>query len=112
MAKITYSKYRNQKVEVDGIKFDSKREANRYYELKLYQRTKQISDLQLQVPFVLIDKSKWGRAIKYVADFTYIQDGKLVVEDVKSPISITPVYKLKKRLLAERYGIEIKEVMK
>lgn len=112
MAKVTYSKFRNIKTEVDGIKFDSKKEANRYYELKLYQRTKQISDLQLQVPFVLIDKSKWGRAIKYVADFTYIQDGKLVVEDVKSPISITPVYKLKKRLLAERYGIEIKEVMK
>lgn len=104
------SKYRNQKVIVDGIKFDSKKEANHYKELKLLEKVNYISDLKLQVPFTLIDKSKYGREIKYIADFTYIELGKLIVEDTKSPVSKTPVYRLKKRLLAERYGIEIKEL--
>lgn len=104
------SKYRNKKVILDGIKFDSIKEAKRYNQLKLLQRANVISDLKMQVPFILIDKSKYGRDIKYIADFTYLESGKLIVEDVKSPVSKTPLYKLKKRLIAERYGIEIKEV--
>lgn len=100
-------KYRNKKTSVDGIRFDSKREANRYMELKLLERAGAIKDLRRQVSYVLINKSRYGRAIKYVADFVYYEDGKLVVEDVKGVR--TPVYKLKKRLMAEVYGIEIKE---
>lgn len=104
-------KYRNVKTEVDGIKFDSKKEAQRWGELKILERAGEISNLQRQVPYILIDKSKYGQQIKYIADFTYQDKGNLVVEDVKSPISKTPVYRLKKRLMAERYGIEIKEVL-
>lgn len=106
----TTSKYKNQKVTLNGIKFDSKKEARRYYELKLLERAGIIKELKLQVPYVLIEKSKHGREIKYLADFTYIEKGKLIVEDVKSSATKTPLYKLKKRLLAERYDIEIKEV--
>lgn len=108
---IKESKYRNIKTEVDGIKFDSKKEAQRWRELKILEKTGEISNLQRQVPYILIDKSKYGQQIKYIADFTYLEKGKEVVEDVKSPISKTPVYRLKKRLMAERYGIEIKEVL-
>lgn len=101
------SKYKAIKTTIDGIKFDSKKEAKRYQELKLLQKVNYIKDLKLQVPFVLIEKSQYGRQIKYVADFTYIENGELVVEDTKG--FKTDVYKLKKRLLAEKYGIVIKE---
>lgn len=104
------SKYHNTKTTVDGITFDSKKEANRYQELKLLNRVGEIKDLRLQEPYVLIDKSNHGRAIKYIADFVYYDNSlqKEVVEDTKG--YRTDVYKLKKRLMAERYGIDIKEV--
>jgi hypothetical protein len=104
------SKYHAQRTEVDGIKFASKKEATRYVQLKAFERVGIIKNLRLQVPFVIIAKSRYGRAIKYVADFVYDEDGQMVVEDVKSKATITPVYKLKKRLVAEVYGIEITEV--
>ena len=104
---MSYSKYRAIKTEVDGIKFDSKKEAKIYSELKLLERAHEISNLQLQVPYVLIEKSKYGRQIKYVADFVYEENGKTVVADAKG--MRTDVYKLKKRLMAEKYGIEILE---
>ena len=103
----TTSKYRNKKVAFDGIIFDSKREKDRYLELIMLEKANIVKDLKLQVPFILVDKSKWGRAIKYIADFTYISNDQLVVEDCKG--FRTPVYKLKKRLFSERYGVEIKE---
>ena len=93
----------------DGITFDSKHERDRYVELTLLEKAKVIQDLKTQVSFPLIPKSKYGREIKYVADFTYYENGELVVEDTKSPITKTPVYRLKKRLMAEKYDIEIKE---
>ena len=100
-------KYHNSKTVIDGIRFDSKKEAKRYLELKILEKAGIIKCLKRQVPYVIINKSRYGRAIKYVADFTYYEDGKLVVEDVKGVR--TPVYKLKKRLMAERFGIEVKE---
>lgn len=104
-----YYKYKNQKTVVDGEKFDSKKEANDYQELLFLERRGIITDLKRQVPFVLIEKSKYGRAIKYIADFTYINSkGKLVVADSKGVK--TDVYKLKKRLMAEKYDIEIEEL--
>lgn len=104
------NKYNAKKTTVDGIVFDSIIEGNRYCELKLLQRAGQISDLKWQVPFVLFEKSKYGRKLVYKADFTYMQNGQLVVEDTKSKATKTQVYLLKKRILAEKYGIEIKEV--
>ncbi len=103
-------KYGNQTLITADGKFDSKLEYYHWQELKLLEKAKQITDLKRQVKFVLIDKSKYGREISYMADFTYIQGGKLVVEDTKSTATKTRLYCLKKRLLAERYGILIKEI--
>lgn len=102
------NKYRNVKEKVNGITFASKKEAHRYKELVLMEKAKAIQDLQLQITFPLIKKSKYGREIKYIADFVYYEEGRLVVEDTKG--YRTPVYKLKKRLMAELYGIEIREI--
>ena len=73
------------------------------------EKGKYIQDLKTQVTFPLLPKSQYGREIKYIADFTYYEDGKLVVEDVKSPVTKTPLYRLKKRLMGELYGIKVKE---
>ena len=102
------SKYHAQPTVVDGLRFDSKREAARWRELLILERAGVIKGLRRQVPFVLIDKSEYGRAVIYYADFTYMENGQEVVEDVKGVK--TDVYKIKKRLMAERYGITIREV--
>lgn len=103
-------KYKNHKLTTTDGKFDSKLEYYRWCELIILEKAKKITDLKRQVKFVLIDKSKYGREISYIADFTYRQGDKLIVEDTKSTATKTPLYRLKKRLVAERYGIEIKEV--
>lgn len=92
--------------------FDSMKELKRYQELELLQRAGEIKNLQRQSPFTIIHKSKYGRAIKYVADFCYYdKKGSLHVEDVKSPYTAkNPVYRLKKRLMQEVNGITIEEV--
>lgn len=102
------SKYGAVKTEVDGIMFDSKREASRYQELRLLEQAGEITNLRLQVPYILFPKNKHGRALKYIADFTYNDgNGQLIVEDAKGVK--TPVYRLKRRMMAEIYNIEIKE---
>lgn len=79
------NKYYNKKVEYDGILFDSKKEAKRYAELKLLERTGRIQNLKRQVPFTLIPKicdqngKCLQRACKYYADFVYTYNNKLVV---------------------------------
>lgn len=103
------NKYHAKKTAFNGIKFDSKHERDRYVELALMEKAKAIQDLKCQVSFPLIKKSSHGREIKYIADFVYYENGKMVVEDTKSPATKTPVYRLKKRLMAEIYDIEIKE---
>lgn len=110
-----YSKYKNKKVIVDNIEFDSIKESNRYKELKLLERAGEIHDLKLQVPFVLIPSFKYNnkttRETKYIADFTYEdKENNFIVEDVKSKATRTRIYMLKKKLMLFRYGIEIKEI--
>lgn len=100
------SKYRSKKFKTDGILFDSIKEGHRYQELKIQAKTGFISNLRLQVPYVLNDpfdyKGEHFRAIKYKADFVYInKDGVEIVEDTKG--YHTPEYKLKKKLLLKRY---------
>jgi hypothetical protein len=105
-------KYHNKVIYVGNEKFDSKKEYARWRELQLMQRAGEISFLKRQEPYVLIKKSQYGRDIVYVADFVYFDNNKqkIVVEDVKSPVTAkNPVYKLKKRLLAEEYGLVIQE---
>ena len=111
-------KYHNNKTDVDGITFDSQKEANRWGELKLMERAGEIYDLKRQVPFVLIptQREQNGKLIekevKMVVDFTYrdIRTGRLVVEDVKSPATKTTQYIIKRKLMLYRHGLRIKEV--
>lgn len=105
-------KYNNKKIVVDGIAFDSKREARRYQELKALEKAGQITDLKLQVPYTLMSSTKDAngktiRGIKYIADFVYRENGKEVVEDCKG--YRTEVYKIKKKLMLMIYGITIRE---
>lgn len=117
-------KYGNRKAEVDGIAFDSKKEARRWRELTLLQEVGKISDLRRQVKYTLIPaqrepdtKGKRGGIIKgkllerevaYYADFVYIADGRTVVEDTKGVR--TPEYIIKRKLMLWRYGLRIKEI--
>ena len=110
-------KYRNQKVVIDGITFDSKREAGRYQELKALASRNLIEDLRHQVPFELApgvkfsDESRKKPALRYVADFAYRLDGRLVVEDVKSAITAkAAAYRIKRHLMLAVHGIEVQEV--
>lgn len=108
-----YRKYHSKTVTVEGIKFDSKKEAKRYAELKLLERAGEIENLELQPEYELQPKFRKDgvtyRAIKYRADFRYKDHGKVVVEDVKG--FKTDVYKLKKKLFEYRYPeLTIKEV--
>lgn len=106
------SKYRNTKIEIDGIKFDSIRESKHYLLLRERQKLGEISELELQKRFELQPSFKMGtttiRPITYVADFTYQEKGKLVVVDVKG--FSNQLYLLKKKLFMFKYGIEIMEV--
>ena len=101
------NKYRAVKTEVDGIVFDSKREAARYMELMLMQRAGEIKRLELQPKYDCIVN---GRKIcTYRADFRYSTNENSIVEDVKG--MKTPVYKLKKKLVEALYpGVIIQEV--
>ncbi|UVM80005.1 MAG: protein of unknown function DUF1064 [Namikivirus ohi] len=105
------SKYHARKTCVDGITFDSKREADRYLVLKSMEEDGAIENLRLQVRYELVPAfdvdGKHYRPVYYVADFVYVEDGKEVVEDVKG--MVTDVYKLKSKLFARRYGKVIKE---
>lgn len=101
------NKYRNRKVEVDGITFASVKEGRRYSELKLLERAGKIHDLKLQPSFKLEVNGK--KVCSYVADFSYVEPGRgVVVEDVKGVR--TPVYQIKAKLFRAIYGMEVVEV--
>lgn len=108
-------KYKNTKVIYDGIKFDSKKEAARYSELKMFEEIGAISDLKLQQEFTLIPSQSINgkvveRAVKYKADFTYIarDTGEFVVEDTKG--MKTKDYIIKRKLMLKVHGVRIREV--
>lgn len=105
------SKYHARKTVIDGIQFDSAKEAKRYTKLRDMQEAGEIEGLRLQVPFEILpsfecDGVKY-RGMKYIADFVYYRDGVRVVEDVKG--AKTPEYRLKKKLMAYMNHINIKE---
>lgn len=93
------SKYKNTRVEVNGKKFTSKAEANRYLELMQLAGQGLITGLELQPRFPLIVNGT--KICTYVADFRYHQDGHVVVEDVKG--MMTDVFKIKAKLYAALY---------
>lgn len=102
------SKYGNNRTAVDGIVFDSAREANRYKELKILLKAGMIGMLERQVPFELNECGT--HSLKYVADFVYTDalTGQKVVEDVKG--HRTREYLKKRRLIFKIHKIKIKEV--
>lgn len=107
------SKYGAVRTTVKGITFDSKAESRYYLYLLSEQKQGRIKEIELQPEFIIIEPYKIGKrrvaATKYVADFkvTYA-DGRIEIIDVKG--MKTPVYRLKKKLVESKYGIEIKEV--
>ena len=110
---IKQTKYHNTIIEYNNIKFDSIKEKNRYVGLKQLEDLGVIKDLKLQTKFELQPhfeyQGKTIRAINYIADFTYIQDNKLIVEDTKG--FKTKEYLLKKKMLLYKYkDIEFKEI--
>lgn len=127
---IQRSKYKNTKVEYQGIKFDSKREMQRYIVLKDAEAKGIIQDLKMQVKFELIPavKETYIKHLKtkdkecertlqlpitYTCDFAYTKDGVLVVEDVKISASLLPKeYVLKKKMMFALKGIKIREIYK
>jgi hypothetical protein len=101
------SKYNSKKIEVDGLKFDSKTEYKRWTELVLLEKSGHIQNLQRQVTFELQPKFKKKgvsyRAITYVADFTYVESGQLIVEDRKGFAQI-PAFQIKKKLFEYKFS--------
>lgn len=103
-------KYHNIKISVDGIKFDSKLEAERYEQLKILERAGVIRDLELQPEYELIpsfkkDGKTWRKTV-YKADFRYIlcENNIIIIEDVKgSTAVITDVFRLKQKLFEYKY---------
>ena len=111
------SKYKNKKTEIFGIKFDSKKEAERYIHLKAKEKNGEITGLKRQVRYELIPSQRINgkvveRKCDYVADFVYFDELKkeTVVEDVKSKATRTSTYIIKRKLMLQKYGIRIKEV--
>ncbi|MDO4649767.1 MAG: DUF1064 domain-containing protein [Eubacteriales bacterium] len=123
------SKYHARKTVVDGIAFDSRKEARRFKELSLLEKAGAIKDLKLQVKYVLIPAQreftmevytkgrnkgcfKPGKLLEkecaYYADFQYIENGSLIVEDTKGVR--TPEYIIKRKLMLKNYGIRIREI--
>lgn len=105
-----YRKYHNTKTVADGIKFDSKLEAERYAQLKILERVGVIRALELQPSFELLPSFRkngktWHKTV-YKADFRYIlcEDDRIIIEDVKgSTAVITDVFRLKQKLFEYKY---------
>lgn len=110
------SKYRSIAETINGIRFDSRKEARRYGELTALQKAGKIRELKLQPQFTLQEafttpEGKRIRAIIYRADFSYLDEaGRLHVEDVKSPATRTREYLMKAKMLREKYGITVEEI--
>lgn len=127
------NKYNARKAVIDGIIFDSVKEAKRYRALKEKAEKGQITSLQRQVKFVLIPaqyeesnevftkgprkgQKKPGKLLErecaYIADFVYTENGQQVVEDTKGckAGAAYAIYKIKRKLMLYKYGIKIKEI--
>jgi len=115
---IRKSKYGNTKTQVGDIKFDSKKEAKRYNDLMVMAHAGQITELQRQVKFTLMEaqyrvvdgkKKCVERECTYIADFVYTDyKGDKIVEDAKG--MKTDIYRLKKKMMLHFHNIQIKEV--
>lgn len=109
------NKYGAKKVHFGGETYDSKHEFQRGQQLQLLLQSGEISDLKRQVKYELIPAQRDAsgkcieRACYYVADYVYEQDGKTIVEDCKSPATRTSEYIIKRKLMLQKYGIQVME---
>ena len=106
------AKYGNKHTIIDGIEFHSRKESNRYLELKMMAKSGDIENLELQKKFALIPSQKLTtgkteRACAYIADFFYTVKGIPITEDVKG--KRTDIYVIKRKLMKFIHNIEIKE---
>ena len=102
-------KYGNKKTVINGVTFDSAKEARRYVDLTLWQQSKQIHSLEHQKPFPLVVNGI--EVAEYFADFVYFKDGEMIVEDVKSKATRKDkTYRLKYKMFEAIYGITIQEL--
>jgi hypothetical protein len=111
-------KYRAQPTVVDGIRFDSKKEARRWQELNLLKKAGKVDGIILQPRFLIevngtpvkIRSERYpnGRKVVYVADFSYwdVDEQDRVIEDVKG--MDTPVSRLKRALVEAIYGYQVR----
>lgn len=92
----------------DGVRFASHAEAKRYFQLCFLRKIGALDELVVHPVFPLHVN---GRLLgKYIADFSYRWDGRLVVEDVKSKPTMTPLYRWKRKHLKAELGLEVTEV--
>lgn len=111
------SKYRNKHVIVGSMRFDSMAEAKRYLALQQLERAGKITNLLRQPKFVLADKVRFHDeprakpALRYIADFSYLEGNTLVVEDVKSPATAkTAAFRIKRHLVTHLFGVDVRIV--
>lgn len=117
--KVKAPKYNNVITYIDGIKFDSIKESERYLELLILLRCKKITNLKCHVPFELVQKellageTRVKSAMKYICDFYYydVEKKKMIIEDVKSPSTKkNRIYRNKKHLMKSLLGLDIIEI--
>ena len=110
------NKFHAEKCYAFGIKFDSKVEMERYLYLRDRQSKGEISGLECQHKFTIIEPQNYGRkrlqAATYIADFVYYEKGKMIVEDVKGYKKgvAYQYFVLKKKLMLQKYGIWVREL--
>jgi hypothetical protein len=107
------AKYHNRKVTIDGITYDSRKEARRHSELLLLEKAGAIRNLRHQVKFGLLPSQCIGgkvveRPVSYIADFVYEENGQRIVEDTKGVK--TKDYIIKRKMMLYFHGIRIREV--
>lgn len=109
------NKYGSTPTYVDGQRFDSKSEAKRFCQLQILERAGKISDLKTQVSFDLLPAQdldgKKEKPVRYIADFSYQENGGLVVEDVKSAPTKTREFVIKRKMLLFFHKIVVREVL-
>lgn len=103
-----HNKYNAQKTIIDGITFDSKVESRRYLVLRSLADAGEITDLRCHPRWELVVNGK--KISRYTADFSYMENGTLIVEDVKSSPTRTRDYMMRKKLMDALYNIQIKEI--
>ncbi len=106
------SKYNAQPQVVDGVKFDSGREAKRWQELKLLERAGRISKLERQVTYILapsvkiLGEKRARPALRLKIDFRYVEDGQTIADDAKGYSDTA--FRIRQHLMKSVHGIDVR----